>query len=104
MDDVRIFCRVARVARIMVSIVAGVVRKLHLNLQGSKTRILSEKLGEISLHVKDARIDYLRAIQGDLRLKKGPLAPAKRSLARTRLWDLARGRGPWESKDKLCGN
>jgi hypothetical protein len=104
MDDVRIFCRDASVAREMVFTLDRVVRKLHLNLQGSKTRILSEELGEISFHVKDARIDYLRAIQEELRLHKGALEHSKRSRARIKLWDLGRGRKLWESKDKLCGN
>jgi retron-type reverse transcriptase len=104
MDDVRIFCKDDGVARRMVFKLESVIRRLHLNLQSSKTKILDEKLGDVSGHLKDDRIEYLKAIREEVHQLKGKYEPGERAILRDRLWDLGRGRGNWDGKDKLCGN
>jgi len=61
MDDVRIFSKEASVARLVVFEMDRVVRRLHLNIQSAKTKIL--KGAEIKRQLHDGRIDALQSVR-----------------------------------------
>ena len=60
MDDVKIFSKEESVAREVVFVMNNALRKLHLNIQGSKTVILKEK--EIYEDLLDPRLEKVNKI------------------------------------------
>ncbi|MBX3533329.1 MAG: hypothetical protein KF826_03180 [Xanthobacteraceae bacterium] len=78
MDDIRIFSKELTVARRCLFDLERQIRKLHLNVQSAKTRILDEKMGEISDSLIDHRIDRIR----DLREQDDFLEDRKSSIAK----------------------
>jgi len=85
MDDVRIFSKEYAIARRCLFDMERIIRKLHLNVQSAKTRILDERLNnEVTNALSDERIDrikQLRDTQKDLSQRR------KTSLE---LWKIAR--------------
>jgi Reverse transcriptase (RNA-dependent DNA polymerase). len=80
MDDIRIFCKDATVARKAAFLLEQQTRSLHLNLQTAKTKILEEKASDkqITNHLFDDRIDDLVALRETLE-KKGVEPQAARA-------------------------
>lgn len=60
MDDVRIFSKEPRVARECIFIMNNILRKLHLNIQGSKT-IIKEGI-EVKKELIDKHLDEVNAV------------------------------------------
>ena len=64
MDDVRIFFKDYAIARRCLFDMERIIRKLHLNVQSAKTKILDEKLNtEITNSLIDTRIDRLKSLR-----------------------------------------
>ncbi|MBW2331925.1 MAG: hypothetical protein JRF08_00240 [Deltaproteobacteria bacterium] len=60
MDDVKIFSKDESVARECIFIMNGLLRKLHLNLQGEKTLILQGE--DIKNEIEDKRLEDVNAV------------------------------------------
>jgi hypothetical protein len=69
MDDARIFTKHIADARRAVFTMDRELRKLHLNVQTAKTKILDEKHHEISSALIDERVDELSNLIDELRAK-----------------------------------
>ena len=85
MDDVRIFSKDYAIARRCLFDMERIIRKLHLNVQSAKTRILDEKLNnEITNSLIDSRIDRLKALRDNLgdRKQKARIVVELRKISR----------------------
>lgn len=60
MDDVKIFAKDEPTARECIFIMNGMLRKLHLNIQGEKTLILQDE--DIRNEIEDERLDQVNAV------------------------------------------
>lgn len=60
MDDVKIFAKDESIARECIFIMNGILRKLHLNIQGEKTLILQDE--DIKNEIEDERLDQVNAV------------------------------------------
>ena len=86
MDDIRIFCKTLPTARAAVFEIENRVRRLHLNLQTAKTRILVEGTDkQISNSLFDDRIPQISAVRDGAKKAKLSLGSA-----RTLLFQIAR--------------
>lgn len=70
MDDVRIFSTTEADARNAVFLLDESVRRLHLNVQSGKTKILDESKSEISEELLDPRLDRLNEIHSSISKSK----------------------------------
>lgn len=66
MDDVRVFTRKLEDARLAVFTMDRELRRLHLNVQTAKTKILDNLAGEIANEFIDERVDELTLIIDDI--------------------------------------
>lgn len=57
MDDVRVFTKRIEDARLAVFMMDRKLKRLHLNVQTAKTKILDHKSGEIKQKLIDERVD-----------------------------------------------
>lgn len=104
MDDIRIFCKDTSIAREMVFKLDATIRKLHLNLQGAKTKILREVPDKkISEHLIDSRLDYLKAMREEFQSSGRQFDKVEWRTFRERLWSLAKAVDNWEGFPKLVG-
>lgn len=71
MDDVKIFSKQERVAREAIFVMNDVLRKLHLNIQGSKTTIIKDE--EIKKELYDPRLERVNDIIGGIQENKDNL-------------------------------
>jgi hypothetical protein len=68
MDDVKIFTKEEPLARECIFIMNNILRKLHLNIQGSKTLVLRGE--EIKNDIDDERLVKVNELLGDFKSKK----------------------------------
>lgn len=78
MDDVRIFTKNIEDARISILLMDRELKKLHLNIQTAKTKILDHKKGDINLKLIDERVDKLSTLIEDIQ-KKIKIKPLTKS-------------------------
>lgn len=92
MDDVRIFTNSMEDAREALLTMLRTLRRLHLNVQTAKTRVLDEKLGEVTAHLHDERIVELARMKDQISIAYGDkdVPPSVRSHYLTRLSVIAR--------------
>jgi retron-type reverse transcriptase len=102
MDDVRIFCKDTAVARKMIFKLEATIRKLHLNLQGAKTKILREP-DQITKYLIDKRITYLKDMRDDVQKNGKSYDKVQWMALRTGLWNMAKSQGIWTSYPKIAG-
>lgn len=68
MDDVKIFAKDESTARESIFVMNGILRKLHLNIQGEKTLILQNE--DIRNEIEDERLDQVNAVLKEFREEK----------------------------------
>lgn len=74
-DDVKVFTKSERDAREAVFIINDALRRLHLNLQGSKTEILTDEA--LKSELDNSELDMVE--KAFLNVQKGPAPPARHS-------------------------
>jgi len=68
MDDVKIFAKDESIARECIFIMNGILRKLHLNIQGEKTLILQNE--DIRDEIEDERLDQVNVLLKEFQKEK----------------------------------
>jgi len=107
MDDVRIFTKRIEDARRAIFLMDRMLRKLHLNVQTAKTKILDEHDGEISDALLDDRVNKITGIIDEIKSKyKDKTVPDDpRNNYLSRLAKIARQetRNKQKNKQKIVG-
>lgn len=105
MDDVRIFTNSIEDARAVLFTMLQTLRKLHLNVQTAKTRVLDENEGEISRHLTDERVDDLSEIREEIatRFSDRPVSEPHKAVFLHRLNAIARRKTKSEKSQPLMG-
>jgi len=104
MDDVRVFTKRIEDARFSVFMMDRELRRLHLNVQTAKTKILDHKAGEIAQAFVDDRVDEISEMlqEIDNRYKNKEIPRRKKDRYLRRLNDIAKKEVP--GKQKLIGS
>lgn len=83
MDDVKIFSKEEKIARQSVFVMNEILRKLHLNIQGSKTMILEDN--EIRNELIDKRLDEVNNVIEDIQTNRKSISDTQREQYANRL-------------------
>lgn len=104
MDDVRIFTKHIEDARLAVFTMDRELRRLHLNVQTAKTKILDHKAGEITRTLVDDRVDEISKLIDEIEghNKNGTLNVNRKFRYLKRLNDIAKKEV--KGRQKLLGS
>lgn len=106
MDDVRVFCRDQSSARKAVILIEDVLRKLRLNAQSAKTKILDERYKEISSELIDSRVDRAKIVVDKVSaaVRRGSLATSEKEKFKDEVRSIVRAKPENKKETVIVGS